>query len=65
MNYAARQYDAMIESWLYTIIWTDTLSQTVKYHSLADMRMLGKAAGVATYGSRKDIGMRIQRKLRN
>jgi len=34
MNYAARQYDAMIESWLYTIIW-------------------------------KDIGMRIQRKLRN
>jgi len=43
---------------------TDTVSVTVKSFSLADMREIARAAGVATYGSRATIAYRIQRKHR-
>ena len=63
-SYGELQHDALLDARIDTIANTDTVSITVKYFTLAEMREIANDVGVPAYGSRATIAYRIQRARR-
>jgi len=64
LNYAAIQHAAMIDSMLSALTRTSDAALAAKFYTVAELKEYAGHAGVAAYGSRQDIILRIQRKLR-